>query len=203
MRRVPIDELVGSGSALREIAEALRGGAVLAIPTESSYGLAADPRSERGVRRVLEIKGRDAGKALLVLVADRAQLESLGIAASAATLDRFFALWPAPLTAVLPIREPLAASCGGGTLAVRVPAHAKLRAMLRGTGPVTATSLNRAGEPPCADPGDAARRFDGELDLLVDDGAAPGGAASTLLDATVDPPLVLRAGAFPWPGPAR
>jgi len=176
---------------------------VLAIPTESSYGLAADPRSERGVRRVLEIKGRDAGKALLVLVAGRPQLEGLGISASASTLDRFFALWPAPLTVVLPIRKPLPASCGGSTLAVRVPALARLRAVLEEIGPVTATSLNRAGEAPCVDPDAAARRFRGELDLLVDGGRTPGGPPSTLLDATEDPPRVLRAGAFPWPPEER
>ena len=199
MRRVPLDSLAGCSTALREIAQALKVGTVLAIPTESSYGLAVDPRSERGVRRVLDLKGREAGKALLVLVADREQLAALGVDAPRETLDRFFSLWPAPLTVVLPIRSPLPASCSGATLAVRVPAHAKLRALLETTGPLTATSLNRAGEPPCSDPDEAERLFEGQIDLLIDGGRTPGGAASTLLDATVDPPRVLRAGAFPWP----
>ncbi len=199
MKRVAIDSLIGCATALREIAEALQAGAVLAIPTESSYGLAVDPRNERGVRRVLELKGREEGKSLLVLFAGRRQLESLGVVAPQSILDRFLALWPAPLTVILPLAEPLPASCGGRTLAVRVPAHTKLRALLEGTGPVTATSLNRAGQAPCVDPDDVLRLFEGEVDLLVDGGTTPGGLPSTLLDATIDPPRVVRRGAFPWP----
>ena len=147
---------------------------------------------------MLQIKGREAGKALLVLAADRAQLEELGVAAPRETLDRFLALWPAPLTVILPLSAPLPASCGASTLAVRIPAHAKLRSLLEGTGPVTATSLNRSGETPCVDPDDVAARFEGEIDLLVDGGRTPGGLPSTLLDATVDPPRVLRPGAYAW-----
>lgn len=199
MKRVPIDSLTGRGTAAREIAGALRAGLVLAIPTESSYGLAVDPRSERGVERVLQIKGREAGKALLVLVANRAQLEELGVTAPKETLDRFLALWPAPLTAILPLVAPLPASRGASTLAVRIPAHTKLRSLVEGTGPVTATSLNRSGQAPCVDPDDAERLFGSEVDLLVDGGITPGGLPSTLVDATVEPPRVVRRGAFPWP----
>jgi L-threonylcarbamoyladenylate synthase len=148
---------------------------------------------------VLELKGREQNKALLVLSTGRRQLESLGIAAAPATLDRFLALWPAPLTVILPLAEPLPASCGGRTLAVRIPAHTKLRALLEQIGPVTATSLNRAGQAPCVDPDEAVRLFDREVDLLVDGGRTPGGLPSTLLDATVDPPRLVRRGAFPWP----
>jgi len=199
VKRIPIDKLIGRAEALAEVGDALRAGGVVAIPTESSYGLAADPRSERGVRRVMELKGREAEKALLVLFAERPHLVSLGIAASPAVLDRFLALWPAPLTVILPLAEPLPASRGVANLAVRIPAHARLRALLAGVGPVTGTSLNRSGQAPCLDPDEAARLFEGEVDLLVDGGVTPGGAPSTLLDATVDPPRVLRSGAFPWP----
>jgi L-threonylcarbamoyladenylate synthase len=199
VKRVAIDEVAGCGAAGREIAEALRSGPVAAIPTESSYALAADPRSARGVGRVLAIKGRDADKPLLVVVAGREQLGALGVEAPPERLDRLFALWPAALTAILPIRAPLPATLGRTTLAVRVPAQPELRALLEETGPMTATSLNRAGEPPCDDPDEAMRLFEGEVDLLVDGGRTPGGPPSTLLDATVDPPRVLRVGAFPWP----
>ena len=197
MRRVRIEALAGS-AALRELVGDVRAGSVLAIPTESSYGLAVDP-SEAAVRRVFAIKGRDGGKPLLVVVANRGQLEDLGIAASRETLDLFFALWPAPLTITLPLRAPLPASAGTATLAVRVPAHPKLRGLLEATGPLTATSLNRSGQPPVDDADDVERAFHREVDVLVDGGKTPGGAPSTLLDATVEPPRVLRAGAFPWP----
>lgn len=199
MHRVPIATVQSCGRAVDELAAALAAGIVLAIPTESSYGLAADPMSERGVDRVLAVKGREPGKPLLVLCAGRSQLDRLGIAAGAGLLDRFFAIWPAPLTVVLPLTRPIPASCGAPSLAVRVPAHEGLRAVLAGIGPVTGTSLNRSGQPPCADPDEIVRLFEGEVDVLVDGGRTPGGAPSTLLDATVDPPRVLREGAFPWP----
>ena len=200
MKRVPIESLDGCSTALREIAQALKTGVVLAIPTESSYGLAVDPRNRRGVDRVLAIKGREnAGKPLLVVVAGREQLDALGVEAPAAVLDGLFSIWPAPLTAVLPIRALVPASCGGTTLAVRVPAEPRLRALLESIGPLTATSLNRSGEPPVTDPDEAMRLFEGEVDLLIDGGRTAGGAPSTLLDATVDPPRVLREGAFRWP----
>ena len=199
MRRVRIEALAPGSADLRALVDDVRAGAVLAIPTESSYGLAADPRNASAVRRVFTIKGRDGAKPLLVVAANRGQLDDLGVAASRETLDRFFAVWPAPLTVTLPVRTPLPASAGEATLAVRVPAHRELRELLEATGPLTATSLNRSGSAPCEDPDEAARVFGPELDVLVDGGRTSGGPPSTLLDATVDPPRVLRAGAFPWP----
>jgi L-threonylcarbamoyladenylate synthase len=172
---------------------------VAAVPTETFYGLAADPMNETGVRRVMVLKGREAGKPLLALIGDRRQLARLGVAADAPTLDRFFALWPAPLTVVLPLARPIAASQGAATLGVRVPSHAALRQLLARVGPVTGTSLNRAGAEPCSDADDAARAAPDEIDVLVDGGNTPGGLPSTLLDATVDPPRILRPGAFAWP----
>jgi L-threonylcarbamoyladenylate synthase len=191
--------LQSGGAGVDEMAAALGAGIVLAIPTESSYGLAADPLSQRGVDRVLALKGREPGKPLLVLCAGRSQLDGLGIAADPGVLDRFFAIWPAPLTVVLPLARPIPASCGAPSLAVRVPAHEGLRAMLSGIGPVTGTSLNRSGQPPCVDPDEIVKLFEAEVDVLVDGGRTPGGAPSTLLDATADPPRVLREGAFAWP----
>ena len=170
-----------------------------AIPTETFYGLAADPLSEEGVRRVLALKGRDADKPLLVLFAFREQLTPLGVAAAPELLDRFFAIWPAPLTVILPLARPIPASLGGSSLAVRVPAHDALRALLARIGPVTGTSLNRSGDPPCTDANAAARVAPSEIDLLIDAGTTPGGLPSTLLDATVSPFRVRREGAFPWP----
>jgi L-threonylcarbamoyladenylate synthase len=155
------------------------------------------------VRRALAMKRREAAKPLLVLFGQRSQLEALGVLAPAPLLDRFFALWPAPLTVVLGLRAPLPASRDTLTLGVRMPAHDALRQLLASAGPVTGTSLNREGEPPCETADQVAELFPGEIDLLVDGGKTPGGLPSTLLDATVEPPRVLRAGAFGWPPASR
>jgi L-threonylcarbamoyladenylate synthase len=180
-----------------------RGGGVAAIPTETFYALAADAWSEAGVARIFRIKRRDDGKPLLVLFSERDQFEALGIAADSATLDVFFGLWPAPLTVVLPLSRPIAASRGSSALAVRMPADASVRGLLSAVGPLTGTSANRSGEPPLSDPDAVEAALGGDVDVVVDGGRTPGGKPSTLLDATRTPAEVLRPGAFPWPPAGR
>ncbi len=199
MKRIGLERLLGSPAELSALASILRGGGVAAVPTETFYGLAADPLSAEGVGRVLAIKKRTEGKPLLVLFGERAQLAPLGVAASAESLDRFFAIWPAALTVALPISAPIPASLGRRSLAVRLPAHAALAALLERIGPVTGTSANRSGETPCVRADGVAELLGDELDVVVDGGTTPGGLASTLLDATVEPPVVLRQGSVAWP----
>jgi L-threonylcarbamoyladenylate synthase len=203
VRRVRIGDLLASPERIASLREILSRGGLAAVPTESFYGLAADPSSAAGVERVLAVKGREAGKPLLVLFGERRQLGPLAVAAAPAVLDRFFAIWPAPLTVVLPLRAPIPASLSARTLGVRMPADAALRDLLAHLGPVTGTSLNRAGEAPCQDAEEVARRFAREIDVLVDGGRTPGGLPSTVVDATVDPPRLIRAGAFAWPPERR
>jgi L-threonylcarbamoyladenylate synthase len=201
VRRVPIADLNASPKKIAEVKGLLAGGGIAAIPTETSYGLAADPRSPEGVRRVFEAKGREERKPLPVAFATREQLEGLGTVASEDVLARYFDIWPAPLTVILPLENPIAASCDCRDLAVRIPAYPELVLLLEAIGAVTATSANRSGEEPANDPDEVVRIFEGTVDLLVDGGPTPGGRPSTLLDATRDPPAVLRPGAFPWPVP--
>ena len=198
MRRIGIRELLDSPSEIDSLARILRGGGVAAIPTETFYGLAADPASAAGVERVAAIKRREMGKPLLVLFGERGQLATLGIAARPEALDRLFAVWPSALTVVLPLSAPIPASRGALSLGVRMPAHDALRELLVRVGPVTGTSLNRSGETPCVHAGEVARLLEDEIEVLVDGGRTPGGLASTLLDATREPPVVLRQGAFRW-----
>jgi L-threonylcarbamoyladenylate synthase len=179
----------------------LRHGGVAAIPTETFYAFAADPFNPESVKRILEIKGRgrDEGNPLPVLFASRPDLDLLGVSADPAVLDIYFEIWPAPLTVVLPIRAPIAASRGLSTLGVRLPASRKLRDLLSAVGPLTGTSSNRSGSPPLSDPDAIETGFRREIALLVDGGRTPGGLPSTVLDATRDPPVVLRHGAHAWP----
>jgi L-threonylcarbamoyladenylate synthase len=199
LRRIPLAALLEAGGDAADLSDALAGGAVAAIPTETFYGLAAGPRSEKGCARIVAMKGRPGEKALPVVAGSSGDLEALGVDASDSVIERFAALWPAPLTVVFPLREPLACTAGERSLAVRIPAHESLRRLLALTGPLTATSANVSGEPALASPDAVALLFGSAIDLLVDGGHTPGGLPSTIVDARFDPPRVVRPGAFPWP----
>jgi L-threonylcarbamoyladenylate synthase len=189
------------GDPLAPLAERLARGGVLAIPTESSYGLGADPRSAAGVAAVYRIKRRQQGKPLPVVVADVAQLAGLGIDPDLSILERLSTCWPGPLTAVLPVAEPLPATAGGRRLAVRVPGHAGLRRLLAGLGHgLTATSANQSGGEPALDPAAAAALLGdaaGEEGAVVDGGVLPGGPPSTVVAIEETGLVVLRRGSFP------
>jgi L-threonylcarbamoyladenylate synthase len=176
-------------------------GGVLAIPTESSYGLAADPRSRAGVEAIYRLKSREAGKPLPVVIAGVEQLALLGVDPAGPEALRAARCWPAALTVVLPRvpdAPPLPAAAGGRSVAVRVPDHADLRALLAVTGPLTATSANPAGGEPILDPAAVAALLAGALDvLLVDGGTLPGGPASTLVAFAGRRVRILRPGRVP------
>lgn len=206
-----MDAVLAAPDLLGRLSFTLDRGGVLVIPTESSYGLAVDPRSAAGVAAVYRLKERDRGKPLPVVAADRDQVLSLGVAPDLPVLDRLERagrarridradpaarppLWPGPVTAVLPIERPLPATAGESTVAVRVPGHEGLRRLLAALGrPLTATSANRSGEPPVLDP-DAAERLlaeapsaaeaggeGGPVGVVIDGGALPGGPPSTIV----------------------
>lgn len=174
-------------------------GGLLAIPTESSYGLAADPRNRSGVDAIYRVKERERGKALLVVAADLAQLEALGADTAAPGVSEIAAFWPAALTAILPLRAPsgLPAAAGGSTLAARIPAHRELRDLLARLGfALTATSANLAGAEPIVDPAGLDGLLAGEDAAIWDAGILPGGPPSTLVEPSPEGWKILREGAF-------
>lgn len=186
------------GEPLAPIAALVARGGLLAIPTESSYGLAADPRNAAGVAAVYTIKRRAAEMPLPVVVAGVEQLSGLGIDPALPILVPLAALWPAPLSVLLPLVRPLPAAAGASSLAVRVPAHAGLRRLLAALGSgLTATSANRSGEPPALAAGVAAELLAGADAAVVDGGELPGGPPSTLIEPVAGGLRVLRRGAFP------
>lgn len=200
MRRLLVDPGSPQRDALQEAAKWIRAGGVVAIPTDTLYGLATDPFSALGVARVFAVKGRAGERALPLIAADAGQIESsigplppLG----ARLAERF---WPGPLTLLMPAPRLLAGNVAGGTgqVGVRVPAHEIARAICRAVGgPITATSANVSGEPATADPDEVERTLGDRLDLLIDAGPAPGGPPSTIVDLA-DRPRLVRAGAIPW-----
>ncbi len=187
-------------SPLADAIDALRRGLVVAYPTDTLYGLAADPRRADAVEAVFRIKGRSAGRALPLIAGDQAQaslvarLSPLGLRLAA----RF---WPGPLTLVAAAAAELAGgvAAADGTVAVRVPDHAVARALARGFGfPVTATSANRSGEPPASRAGEVRAALGDAVAVLIDAGEAPGGPPSTIVDVTQPLPRLVRAGAVAW-----
>lgn len=179
--------------------EALRGDAIVGIPTDTVYGLAVDPFVPGAADRVFRAKRRPRGVELPVLVADRAQAESLTATvppAAAALMDRF---WPGALTLVLPRRPDVPADLGdnGQTIGVRWPASPVAQALCAKAGPLATTSANRHGEPP-AETAEAVEALFGEDVAVVLDGGRCAGAPSTVVDCTGRELRLLREGRIPW-----
>jgi L-threonylcarbamoyladenylate synthase len=201
MRRVSVDQESPQRDAVEESAKWILNGGLVALPTDTLYGLAADPCSAQAVARIFAVKGRDAGKALPLIAADALQItQHLGrLPAAAQRLAERF--WPGPLTLVVAAPSTLAhdVTGGTGTVGVRVPADAVARAVCAAVGrPITATSANRSGEPPTSDPNEVERTLADGIDLLIDGGPTPGGAPSTIIDVTGAEPRLIRAGAISW-----
>jgi L-threonylcarbamoyladenylate synthase len=201
MRRVFVDPQSPQRDAIEEAATWILRGGVVAIPTDTLYGLAADPFSADAVARVFEVKGRGADRALPLIAADTAQAAThLGRLPPIA--ERLAArYWPGPLTLLVSAPRGVAAAVHGGTglVGVRVPRDEVARAICRMVGrPITATSANVSGTPATDDPAEVERALGDRLDLLVDTGRTPGGAPSTIVDVTSTPPALVRGGAIPW-----
>jgi L-threonylcarbamoyladenylate synthase len=172
---------------------AVRRGAVIAIPTDTVYGLACDPRDDRAVDRVFAIKRRPAALELTLLAAALEDLEELVTFTPAGRLlaTRF---WPGALSIVLPVgARRLGVPRSGGTLAARVPLHPLARAILRRTGPLASTSANHHGEAAAKTAAEVRRALGDDVALVLEGGPAAG-QPSTIIDCTSTPPRVLRDG---------
>jgi L-threonylcarbamoyladenylate synthase len=186
----------------------LRQGGLVAYPTETVWGLAADASSELGVARLRTWKGRHASEPIAVLVESAEAAGAAGFELSPAARRLARAFWPGPLTLVVAARRRLApgVSRQDGAVGLRCSSHPLAAALVRrvvreGVGPITATSLNRSGQPPARSAREAAELCGQrpEVPQLIDlQGAEAGGdAESTVIDTTQDPPRVLRWGAVP------
>jgi L-threonylcarbamoyladenylate synthase len=201
MIRVVVNRTEPEPALLDRAAAVIREGGLVALPTDTLYGLAADPFNAAAVRRVFVVKGRTLERALPLVAADVSQIVSqLGSLPpiAIALAGRF---WPGPLTMLLPASGALAPEVTGGTdrVGVRVPAHAVARGLCRACRSVlTATSANLSGRPASNDPDDVARSLGAALDILLDAGTAPGGPPSTIVDVTGVELQLVRAGAIPW-----
>ena len=197
-RVVRVDATAPDLGVMRQAAQLLRAGGLVAFPTETFYGLGAAALDPAAARRVFVVKGRPPSMPLLLLVDSRAMVASVAAEIPPRASELMDRHWPGALTLVLRAtpRVPTEVTAGTGTVGVRVPAHAVARALVRALGePVTAPSANSSGAAPPVTAAEVLAQLDGAIDLILDAGATPGGVPSTVLDVTVEPPRVIRQGA--------
>jgi L-threonylcarbamoyladenylate synthase len=192
--------LAASDDAIRRAGEILRRGGVVAYPTDTLYGLAADPRSAEAVRRLFEAKGRESSLAIPLIASTLEQALKAG-EFSDAHVRLAKAFWPGPLTIVVPARSTIARDLlgGGSTVAIRVPAHPVAAALAAELGfCITSTSANRSGQVPATTAEQVAVDLGDAVDLVVDGGPSRGGPPSTIVELSEHGPRLIRAGAVPW-----
>lgn len=192
--------ILPDGDAARdEAVRLLRGGGIVAVPTDTVYGIAADMALPDAIERLFAAKRRPPGKAVAVLLAEAAQAEALGVVGPAARVlgERF---WPGGLTLVLPVRPdarlPRVLAGGAPTIGVRVPDHPAPRALAAALGPLPTTSANVSGEVDARDAREIGDRLGEALALVIDGGPIRGGPASTVVDCTGARPVIRRVGAI-------
>ena len=196
-----LPRILPDGEAARaEAVELLRAGLIVAVPTDTVYGIAADLALPDAIERLFAAKRRPPEKAVAVLLADMAQAETLGnLTPHARVLGERF--WPGGLTLVLPVRPgavlPRVLAAGAPTIGVRVPDHDAPRAIARTLGPLPTTSANVSGELDARDAQEIAARLGDAVALVIDGGPIHGGPASTVVDCTWDLPVIRREGAIP------
>ena len=183
--------------ALGQAVELLAQGQLVALPTETVYGLAADARSPGAVARIFEAKGRPAGNPLIVHIDSVEMAEGCVAAWPRAAAQLAGAFWPGPLSLVLPKADsiPDIVTAGGKTVAVRCPAHPVFRAVLAKCGfPLAAPSANRSNHVSSTRAEHVVDQLGGHIPLVLDGGSCDIGIESTVLDLTGDTPTLLRPG---------
>ena len=192
-----IVDLQSQQEEIEQAGQILREGGLVAIPTETVYGLGANALDGQAVRRIFEAKGRPQDNPLIVHIAQFEQLATLvtNIPESARLLAEHF--WPGPLTIILPKADCIPSETSGGldTVAIRFPSHPVARAIIRAAGvPVAAPSANLSGKPSPTTARHVLDDMDGKIEMIVDGGECSVGVESTVITLVGDHPVLLRPG---------
>lgn len=194
---IKLDPLNIDRQKLSIAANVLKSGKIVAFPTETVYGLGANALNSEAVEEIFKAKGRPSDNPLIVHIADKEKVKELtkSIPEKAAVLmDN---LWPGPLTLVMEKSSiiPEIITAGLDTVAVRMPEHPVARELIRLAGiPVAAPSANVSGKPSTTTAQHVLDDLDGKIEMVIDAGSSRVGLESTVLDVTVDPPVLLRPG---------
>ena len=182
---------------LTQAASVLRNGGLVAFPTETVYGLGANALDSAAVERIFAAKGRPADNPLIIHIADHAAVEQVAATIPPKAFKLMRRFWPGPLTLVLPKADgvPDGVTAGLGTVAVRMPDHPIALALIRAAGvPIAAPSANTSGRPSPTRAEHVLDDLTGKVDIVISGGETGLGLESTVLDLTVDPPVILRPG---------
>lgn len=195
-----IDPKKPDEALLREAAGIMKRGGLIAYPTETFYGLGIDIRNGRAIERLFSVKGRDFSKPIPLIIGRQADLSLFAEEIPEAGRLLMKRFWPGGLTLIFhasaAIDERLTA--GTGKVGIRFSSHSVAAGLARHlSGAVTTTSANRSGHRECISAEEVAANLGGSIDAVIDGGTAPGGLGSTILDVTVEPPLIVRQGIIP------
>ena len=194
--RIVADDVEGRAAAV----EILRSGGIVALPTDTVYGIAVSPATPGGIERLFQVKRRPLDKGIALLLESAAQAAAIGIMGPGATLLAD-ACWPGGLTLVVPQRTDVALpdvlTGGAPTIGLRVADHPTPRALAGAVGPLPTTSANVSGRSEAADAAGILEQLGDSIDLVIDGGPAHGGPASTVVDCSGELPRVIREGAIP------
>ncbi|MEY4634707.1 MAG: hypothetical protein RJA55_505 [Acidobacteriota bacterium] len=196
-RVLKVDPSQPDPGVVEEAARAIRGGQLVAFPTETVYGLGANAFDPVAVAKIFEAKGRPATDPLIVHIAHIGQLSMCASQVPPAARQLGLAFWAGPLTIILPKQPQISDSVTAGlpSVALRVPSHRVARALLEMAGvPVAAPSANRFSRPSPTTAAHVVADLDGRIDVVLDGGATDIGLESTIVDFTVDPPVMRRPG---------
>jgi L-threonylcarbamoyladenylate synthase len=194
--RVVADDAAGRAVAI----DVLRQGGVVAVPTDTVYGIAVALHVEGGIERLFQVKRRPPERGVVLLLDAVSQASTIGQMGPAATALAD-ACWPGGLTVVVPQRPdvelPAALTGGSPTIGLRVPDHDAPRALAAALGPLPTTSANVSGLPEARDASEILAQLGDGVELILDGGPARGGPPSTVVDCTAERPVILRDGAVP------
>jgi L-threonylcarbamoyladenylate synthase len=184
-------------AGLAQAAEIILSGGIVALPTESFYGLAVNAMDEGAIRRLLAAKKIRDSHPILLLLSGPEAVERLVREIPPPALRLMDRFWPGGLTLVLEAGEHISPllTAGTGKIGVRLSSHPIAAGLARKVGlPITGTSANVTGEPPCTSAEEVLQAVSESVEAILDGGTTEGGKGSTVLDVTVDPPKILREG---------
>ena len=194
-----IDRYQMDNEILEQAGEILKKGGLVAFPTETVYGLGANALNEEAAKKTYAAKGRPSDNPLIVHIADADALESIVTTVSDKAKQIIEKFWPGPLTLIFEKAEcvPYGTTGGLDTVAVRMPVDEVARAVIRaGGGYISAPSANASGRPSPTSASHVADDLNEKIDMIIDGGNVDIGVESTILDMTVEPPMILRPGAI-------